>query len=86
MRHSVLRFALAMDDALGKNVHRGHWRHRTSRHLLDRLREAQVHLSLLVNGKTPPTPDEVLRHATSAANYAMMIADLAGALEKPWQP
>lgn len=92
MRHSVLRFALAMDDALGKNVSKGHWRKRPLQIMRERLMRARLQLDSILHDLHPDLPAtgtekaKVLYAATSVANYAMMLADEVGALKEPWQP
>ena len=95
MRHSVLRMALAMDEALGQNVNKGHWRNREAEKLMEALRKAQIRLDNEIRHWRADSAREtlfemhkkaILTEAVAVANYAMMVADQVGALKEPWHP
>lgn len=89
MRPCVLRFALLMERKLRENDHKGGWDEEHEDYLLKRLREETVELSKAINvfahhaseGVVPRgTKEHVGREAADVANFAMMLADNAGAL------
>lgn len=76
----VARFADAMRERLAANDHKGGWQGMHPRTLLNR---AMGELRELDDELFPPhqrDAENVLREAADAANYAMMVADVVGAL------
>lgn len=93
LRPEVLAFAQAMEAKLRENDHKGGWKNDDPRALLRRLREETDELDPAVTAyearrRERPGDDDhvaeasrrVLREAADVANFAMMIADVCGAL------
>jgi hypothetical protein len=76
LRGEVLLFALAMERKLRQNDHKGGWKNEWSPRLLERLWEEHVELYAAIE-----TGGDILGEAADIANFAMMIADVEGALE-----
>lgn len=74
LRPEVARFAQLMERRLRANDHKGGWRGDTPHALLRRLREETDELYLAI------TAEDVGNEAADVANFAMMIADVCGAL------
>ena len=85
-RPQVIAFALAMEAKLKARDERGvrGWSTAPNTHLLQRLRveayELQEQCDLLELESPSAHPAKVLEEAADVANFAMMIADNAGAL------
>lgn len=78
-RPIVRHFAGLMEERLVANEHRGGWKREHPQTLLQGMFECSRHLETAV-GRTDTR--EVARHAANVANYAMMVADVCGALEE----
>lgn len=78
LRPVVRAFARAMEQELKANDHKGGWHDCDPAWLLGRLREETDELAGAVAAGGP----DVLAEAADVANYAMMIADRMGALER----
>lgn len=74
----VEKFSGAMFSKLLANRHKGDWSRCDFGYLLDRLRGESLELERSIGNKTP---EEILSEAADVANFAMMIADNAGALK-----
>lgn len=92
LRPEVLAFAHLMEAKLRENDHKGGWANEHQRHLFDRLQEEADELALVISHGTPwsraqnlraPNPEWVGSEAADVANFAMMIADVCGALTAP---
>lgn len=77
-RASVLWFAGEMEMTLRDNDRKGGWGQCGHRWLFERLRQEVDELESAM--ATADNQAEVIREATDVANFAMMIADLAGPL------
>lgn len=81
-RPEVAAFAILMEAKLRKNDHKGHWRNcRPSdlyRRMLEEIEELRVVLieHAMSGGRETDIGDE----AADVANFAMMVADVCGAL------
>lgn len=96
VRPEVAAFAVAMEERLRANE--GGWKRCPIGQLADYLtREvAELERETLVvckccgapnrDWKSPPLPDRVRSEAADVANFAMMIADVCGALRAPPAP
>lgn len=80
-RPEVAAFALLMGAKLRENDHKGGWKGNTSGELWERLREEAVELAEVLGALGPAA--NVGREAADVANFAMMIADVCGALATP---
>lgn len=80
IRPEVLAFAKVMEQKLRENEHKGGWRNDSTWALLARLREEVGEMYDVLS--SPIDPVVVGREAADVANFAMMIADNAGALSK----
>lgn len=83
LRPEVAAFAQLMERELRVNDHKGGWQYEDPLCLLDRLREESRELKCAVGGAITPDPDSVGSEAADVANFAMMIADVCGALAAP---
>ncbi len=89
LRSEVNRFAKLMERKLRANDHKGGWERETTAYLSRRLGQELKELRGAVarlNGSTDPTPEQVAtvgKEAADVANFAMMIADVCGALTPP---
>ena len=84
LRPAVRRFALTMEARLRANDHKGGWEDERLQYLTGRMREEFLELEREVYpgfGKTPDV-DRVRREAADVANFALMIADVVGALSE----
>ena len=77
-RASVLWFSGEMEKTLRDNDAKGGWGQCGHRWLLERLRQETDELESAM--LTPDNQAEVIKEATDVANFAMMIADIAGPL------
>jgi len=79
-RPEVKAFADAMEAKLKANDHKGGWNNcgTSMQYLFDRLLEETEELEVAVHDK-----NSVLEEAADVANFAMMIADVAGELLPP---
>jgi hypothetical protein len=89
LRPEVLAFAHAMETELRANDHKGGWRDSSTHWLLERMNQERRELTAAVDhtyGTLPHTSARekaqaaVLSEAADTANFAMMIADVCGAL------
>lgn len=84
LRPEVLAFAQAMEAQLRANDHKPGWRNDKPENLFVRLTEEASELDHEIAQKyvreTLFDPAEVLKEAADVANFAMMIADVCGAL------
>jgi len=79
VRREVREFALAMEAKLAANDHKGGWKQDGAFSLFGRLVEESGELSDALIATTAE-PRRVLHEAVDVANFAMMIADVAGGL------
>ena len=79
LRPEVAAFALLMEAKLRKNDHKTGWKHHTSRALFNRLTEEALELIEAI--KAGRSAGVVGEEAADVANFAMMIADVCGALD-----
>jgi len=84
-RREVDRFADAMEAKLAENDSKGGWEGETLSYLLRRLGEegAELHAAVAhwkANATGQAARVRVLREAADVANFAMMVADVCGAL------
>lgn len=80
LRPEVLAFAHIMEQKLRENDHKSHWSDCAPSWLLGRLREETTELAGAI-GSGYKSPEHIGREAADVANFAMMIADVAGALK-----
>jgi hypothetical protein len=87
LRPEVLKFAQAMERQLRANDHKGTWKYDAPDRLCDRIKDELDELEHVLPGlpfySTTGTPDEILKEAADVANFAMMVADVSGALAPP---
>ncbi len=76
IRREVRVFALAMEERLRANEHKGGWQVEAPTWLLGRCREEVDELE----SATYADADNILQEAADVGNFAMMVADVAGAL------
>jgi NTP pyrophosphatase (non-canonical NTP hydrolase) len=81
VRPEVARFAELMEQKLRANDHKGHWRGSSLSYLIARLREECGELIDAVLYEEDSTPGHITEEAADVANFAMFIADVAGALD-----
>lgn len=91
LRPEVEAFARLMELKLRENDHKGGWRHDCVGDLLQLLREEAAELKEALRSRVnlvnvPPALDRegralIGREAADVANFAMMIADVCGALK-----
>ncbi|MHB0874553.1 MAG: hypothetical protein ACYC5O_00770 [Anaerolineae bacterium] len=77
LRPEVQRFAPAMEEQLKANDHKGGWKECSTSELIEGVEAEAYELRLAKDGPA----HEVLHEAADVANYAMMLADVAGGLE-----
>jgi hypothetical protein len=77
IRPELAAFAKAMESRLKENAHRGDWRTFNFYYLAACL---TANLGHMIRAFQADKADAVLKSATDAANYAMMIAELYGNL------
>ena len=77
-RTSVDWFARNMELKLRENDHKGGWKKCEHSWLLDRLKQEVVELEKALDQVN--NQENVIREAADVANFALMIADLAGRL------
>ena len=75
---AVNLFACDMKNKLAKNRHKEHWGNYDYRYMLDRIEEE---LTELYQAVLDGNPEDIIQECADVANFAMMIADNAGALE-----
>lgn len=86
-RPVVMRFAEAMERELRENDHKGGWDDESWRQLLPRLKEESNELRDMLRGGPSKWltyanfAECILSEAADIANFAMMIADVVGALK-----
>jgi NTP pyrophosphatase (non-canonical NTP hydrolase) len=96
-RPEVRAFADLMEQTLRANDHKGGWEAEHPHHLFDRLKEEAGELRFVLHHNSPFTHNSALgatpewkahlgREAADVANFAMMIADVCGALPQPPTP
>lgn len=78
-RPIVASFALAMEERMRANDHKGGWKEDAAAALFYRLREESMELQFALGEQGIPT--SIRREAADVANFAMMIADNFGGLE-----
>lgn len=76
IRPEVARFALAMEEVLRQNDHKGGWRDCSLDYLVGRLQDEFHELMEAVRGKDP----DIRKEAVDLANFSMMIWDI---LDRP---
>ncbi len=92
VRPEVAAFALLMEAKLREKDHRGGWDECTTAWLMSRLREEAKELAGELSRRTDFDGEEdrwarlIGREAADVANFAMMIADVCGALAAPRTP
>ena len=79
LRPEVRVFARAMEARLRANDHKPGWRDEDPDALLDRLRDETEELDASVNMGIP-SKSAILAEAADVANFALMVADVCGAL------
>lgn len=77
-RPEVLAFALAMEERLRANDHKGGWKQERLQYLLDSAREEVEEVESAARSQRPMV--DIARESADAANYLMMIADNSGGL------
>ncbi len=82
VRREVQAFALLMEERLAANDHKSHWSGCTINYLLQRLCDESIeleraHMEDATNGA------RIAHEAADVANFAMMVADVAGGLAAP---
>ena len=77
LRPELQQFALAMESRLKENDHKGGWDRESPGWLYARLLEE---LAELLDALGFGSMENIRREAADVANYAMMIADVAGCL------
>ncbi len=82
-RAEVIAFADAMEERLRANDHKGGWRDCELGWLSQRLLEEWRELDGALWPEETRDPVEVIHEAADVANFAMMIADVCGALTSP---
>jgi len=76
LRPEVQAFALAMEERLKANDHKGGWKNESPDWLIRRMRQEFSELEMAIDYQ------KNIRHESAdVANFAMMIADVCGALE-----
>lgn len=85
LRPEVQRFATLMEDALRRNNHKGGWHDDQPEELLLRAYEelGELHREVLRRARAdePGTwRRRIAREAADVANFALMVADVCGAL------
>lgn len=79
LRPEVAAFALAMEQKLRENDHKGGWKKCTLAYLMKRLREETKELADAVSRRSEGwAAGKFRREAADVANFAMMIADVCG--------
>jgi len=78
LRPEVAAFALAMEDKLRQNDHKGGWDDCSKQYMAMRLTQEREELRDAIARGAPP--EEILKEAADVANFAMMVADLVGGL------
>jgi hypothetical protein len=88
LRPEVQAFALAMEERLKANDHKGTWKGCDTDYLLDRLREEWVELRYAVMARNVfgRDPEQIRHEAADAANFALFIADVCGGLAAKEEP
>jgi NTP pyrophosphatase (non-canonical NTP hydrolase) len=96
LRPSVAAFAALMERVLRDNDHKGGWQDCEPEWLLMRLRQEVAELDEAMqkgtiarrdeSGRTSDWPADIAREAADVANFAMMIADVRGALTGATSP
>lgn len=86
----VVKLADAMREKLLANAHKGSWQHVDVGYLLDRLNDEVAELEAVCRaarnyqmrgkGEDPDLLMKVRQEAADVANFAMMVADVLGAL------
>jgi hypothetical protein len=77
LRPEVLAFAVAMETRLRANDHKGGWGSCSAAHLLSRVADEFKELKRAVGDLNG---GDILHEAADVANFAMMVADVCGAL------
>jgi NTP pyrophosphatase (non-canonical NTP hydrolase) len=78
VRPEVAAFALAMEDKLRKNDHKGGWKDCTKQYMAMRLTQEREELRNAIQRGDPP--EQIMKEAADVANFAMMVADIVGGL------
>ena len=73
VRPEVRAFALAMEERLRANDHKGGWRDLAVSYLMARLHEESAELDEVV--RLGGSPEQAKHDAADVANFAMMVAD-----------
>jgi len=74
-------FAEIMKRKLISNQHKGGWSNDLFSYLLCRLKEETHELEVALTNGCPPA--KITEEAADVANFAMMIADVSGGLDRP---
>lgn len=82
LRREVRAFALLMEQKLRENDYKGGWGECELPWLLGRLRQEVDELGAVAQARPPMGPEQVGREAADVGNFAMMIADVCGALPR----
>lgn len=80
LRPEVAAFALAMEDKLRQNDHKGGWDDCSKQYLAMRLTQEREELRSAIARGDPP--EDIMKEAADIANFAMMVADLCGGLQR----
>lgn len=80
LRPEVKAFALAMETVLRSNDYKGGWKDSGQEYLRSRLNEERIELTEMVLLR-PDDKVSILVEAADVANFAMMVADVMGALQ-----
>lgn len=82
-RREVRLFAQQMESRLRANDHKPGWKQDDVRALLWRLWDEANELDVATIPEQGWSPADIAKEAADVANFAMMIADVCGGLEKP---
>ncbi len=82
LRPEVRAFAIAMENQLRANDHKGGWQGMGTAECIERLQEEMEELEIECDPTPPrkPNPEQILKEAADVANFAMFAADVAGGL------
>lgn len=87
LRVKLRRFAQSMERVLRRNDDKSHWTRCGDEYLMRRLKEEVKELDDAIRADPwPGKVEHVGREAADVANFAMMIADVRGALKPEPRP